>query len=126
MKRKFKTLGKAKAKYTGLETFPAPKGVTRVLCKSDEVTAVCPITGQPDWYTVEIDYQPKKLCVESKSLKLYLQSFRQQGHFCEDFSRIIAEGLMNALDPQNLEVTVIQKPRGGITIESSVCLFSET
>ena len=90
MKKRFKALGSKVTKFTRLETFPAPKGVRRVTCTSDEVTALCPVTGQPDWYVVEILYGPNRLCVESKSLKLFLQSFRQEGHFCEEFSRIIA------------------------------------
>lgn len=109
-------------RFTNLETFKAPKNVTRVICTSDEVTAVCPVTGQPDWYVVEIDYIPNELCVESKALKLYLQSFRNAGHFCEEFARIIAEGLQKALEANRIQVTVTQKPRGGISIKSTAVL----
>jgi 7-cyano-7-deazaguanine reductase len=83
---------------------------------SDEVAAVCPVTGQPDWYTVSIDYLPNTLCLESKSLKLYLQSFRNHGIFCEAFAETIANDLYEALAPQWVNVIVEQKPRGGITI----------
>lgn len=117
-----KTLGQKISTFQGLETFPAPPNVVEVICISDEVTAVCPVTGQPDWYQVKINYIPDGKCVESKSLKLYLQSFRNNGHFCEDFSQIIAAGLMEALGAREVTVTVIQKPRGGISIESTATI----
>ncbi len=110
-----RALGRKVTDFKGFDTFPAPKGVSSVKCVSDEVTAVCPVTGQPDWYTVEIVYNPHKLCVESKTLKLYLQSFRNAGHFCENFSAIIAKDLQAALlCPVSVKVT--QKPRGGVAI----------
>lgn len=121
-KTQFKTLGKKTTIFTKLETFPAPHGVSCVTCTSDEVTAVCPVTGQPDWYVVEIQYQPNRLCVESKSLKLFLQSFRQKGHFCENFSQIIAHKIFEALNPHMVTVTVTQKPRGGVAIKSTAIL----
>jgi 7-cyano-7-deazaguanine reductase len=121
-KPKLKALGKKVTKFEGLEVFPAPSGIQRVICTSDEVTALCPVTGQPDWYIVKIDYIPQKLCVESKTLKLYLQSFRQQGHFCERFSSIIAHQILKTLEPLKVSVTVTQKPRGGIAIEATTCL----
>ena len=68
--------------YAGLETFANP-GVADVELTSDELTAVCPITGQPDMYRLTIGYRPDGLCVESKSLKLYLNRFRNEGAFCE-------------------------------------------
>lgn len=121
---KLKALGKTGAKYSGLETFEAPKHVKRITCTSDEVSALCPVTGQPDWYVVEITYEPRKKAVESKTLKLFLQSFRNQGHFCEDFSRIIAEELNRVLDPHQIWVNVTQKPRGGVSIKSSAHIGS--
>jgi 7-cyano-7-deazaguanine reductase len=114
-----KSLGKSGATFSGLETFHAPAKSTKVRCISDEVTALCPVTGQPDWYVVDITYRPNGLCVESKSLKLFLQSFRNAGHFCEDFSQIICNNLNEALDPKSITVTVIQKPRGGVSIEAT-------
>lgn len=115
----FKSLGKKTPKFLGLETFQCPSHTTSVTCVSDEVTAMCPVTGQPDWYVVRITYRPKMKCVESKSLKLYLQSFRNAGHFCEKFAEIIASDLFKILLPHHISVTVIQKPRGGIAIEST-------
>lgn len=65
------------------ETILTPIGVRRVVLESDEVTSLCPVTGQPDWETVHIEFEPGAYCIESKSLKLYLWSFREEGHFCE-------------------------------------------
>ena len=64
--------------YAGLETFPNP-GVSLVELESDELVAVCPITGQPDMYVATIEYEPERLCLESKSLKLYLSVVPQRG-----------------------------------------------
>ena len=68
--------------YAGLETFANP-GVAHVEMTSDELTAMCPVTGQPDLYVARIEYWPAALCIESKSLKLYLNGYRNEGHFCE-------------------------------------------
>lgn len=118
MATEFRALGHPEAGFAGLETFPAPEGVARVELESDEVAAVCPITAQPDWYRVQIAYEPRERCVESKSLKLYLQSFRNEGIFCEAFAVRIADDLAEALGCA-VDVTVIQKARGGITISAS-------
>jgi len=104
----------------GLETFPNP-GVARVEMRSDELTAVCPITGQPDLYTAAIEYDPRELCLESKSLKLYLMQFRDEGHFCEALTVRIRDDVAQALElpPGRVRVTLVQKARGGITITAS-------
>ena len=83
--------------FAGIETFPNP-GVTLVEMTSDELTAVCPITSQPDLYTATIAYRPDALCVESKSLKLYLAQFRNDGHFCEALAVRIRDDLADALE----------------------------
>jgi 7-cyano-7-deazaguanine reductase len=103
--------------YAGLETFPNP-GVSRVEMVSDELAAVCPITGQPDLYVATIDYTPAGLCIESKSLKLYLMTFRNEGHFCEALAVRIRTDVAEAIevDPSAVRVTLKQKARGGITI----------
>ena len=115
----FQALGKPVRQFRGLETFPCPPRVQEVTMTSDEVTAVCPITGQPDWYVVSIRYVPGDRCIESKSLKLYLQSFRQRGLFCEAFASEVAEAVTAAIEPESCVVTVRQKPRGGIAIEAT-------
>lgn len=101
-----------------LEVFEKPSSVRTIVMKSDEVTSLCPVTGQPDWETVTIEYAPDKLCVESKSLKLYLWSFRNEGCFCEALADTIANDFFDACKPLWCKVTVTQKPRGGIEITS--------
>ncbi|MCY4087468.1 MAG: 7-cyano-7-deazaguanine reductase [Actinomycetia bacterium] len=87
---------------------------------SDEFTAVCPITTQPDWYTVEIEYEPGAWCLESKSLKLYLGRYRNEGAFCEGLSVRIRDDVADVLDlgRDNVRVTLVQKARGGISIRA--------
>jgi 7-cyano-7-deazaguanine reductase len=103
--------------YAGLETFENP-GVARVEMTSDELVAVCPITNQPDMYVATIEYEPDRLCLESKSLKLYLASFRNEGAFCEALAVRIRDDVAAALGlgPERVTVTLEQKARGGITI----------
>ena len=106
--------------YAGLETFPNP-GVSQVAMESDELTAVCPITGQPDMYLATIEYSPAALCLESKSLKLYLMRFRNEGVFCEALAVQIRDDVAAALElgPEHVTVTLVQKARGGITITAT-------
>jgi 7-cyano-7-deazaguanine reductase len=105
-----------------LETFPASPGLETVVLESDEVTSLCPVTGQPDWETVRIEFAPEHSCLESKSLKLYLWSFRDQGVFCEALATQIAADVFTACAPRWVRVTVTQKPRGGITIRAEAKL----
>ena len=81
-----------------------------------EFTSKCPKTGQPDFAKVIISYIPREKMVESKSLKLYLFSFRNHGDFHEDCMNIIAKDLIKLMDPKYLEVRGIFSPRGGISI----------
>lgn len=81
-----------------------------------EFTSLCPITGQPDFATIYIDYIPDVKMVESKSLKLYLFSFRNHGAFHEDCVNIIMKDLIRLMNPKYIEVTGIFTPRGGISI----------
>lgn len=81
-----------------------------------EFTSLCPITGQPDFAEIKILYIPDKRMVESKSLKLYLFSFRNHGDFHEDCVNIIMKDLIRLMDPKYIEVTGIFLPRGGISI----------
>ncbi len=81
-----------------------------------EFTSLCPITGQPDFATIFIDYIPDVKMVESKSLKLYLFSYREHGDFHEDCVNKIMKDLIKLMDPKYIEVTGIFKPRGGISI----------
>jgi 7-cyano-7-deazaguanine reductase len=87
-----------------------------VAISANEFTSLCPITGQPDFATIEIEYIPRALLVESKSLKIYLGQFRQQGEFHEACINRIANDLVNLLDPEWLRVVGKFTPRGGIAI----------
>lgn len=111
-----KYLGASGADFQGFDTFPVAEGVEQVTMTSDEVTALCPVTGHPDQYTVEILYRPDRLALESKSLKLYFQTFRNEGIFCESFAAKVANDVQEALSAQSVHVRVTQKPRGGISI----------
>ncbi len=97
------------------EAFPAPD-TQRVVLTALEFTSLCPRTGQPDFGAVSIDYRPRELCLESKSLKFYLWSFRDEGAFCESLAARIADDVMFAIEPHWLRVDVEQSVRGGIEI----------
>jgi len=104
--------------YVGLEAFDCP-AVAEVTLTSDELTALCPMTGQPDLYEVKISYYPEGRCLESKSVKLYLASFRNEGVFCEDLAVRIKGDIVEALgieDAVGVSVRLTQKSRGGISI----------
>jgi 7-cyano-7-deazaguanine reductase len=102
-----------------LECFDAPDHVSRVRLTSNEVVSICPITGQPDISALVIDYEPAGRCIETKSLKLYLWSFRDRGVFCEALAAEIADEVVRAADPSSVTVTVTQQPRGGIVVEAT-------
>jgi 7-cyano-7-deazaguanine reductase len=102
-----------------LECFPAPEHVSEVRFSTEEVVSVCPVTGQPDLSSVVIEYRPRSLCVESKSLKLYLWSFRDRPVFCEALAAEIASEFVRTADPDEVRVTVTQRPRGGITTQAT-------
>ena len=99
-----------------LQTFPNPKPerAFEIAMECPEFTCVCPMTGQPDFATIRIRYVPAALCVELKSLKLYLWSFRDEGTFHEAVTNRICDDLVAAISPRS--VTVIGKfwVRGGI------------
>ena len=121
MTSEFVALGHAGSEaYAGLETFPNP-GVTEVEMTSDELTAICPVTSQPDLYMATIEYRPRALCLESKSLKLYLARFRNEGVFCEALAVRIRDDVAAALevDADAVRVVLRQKARGGITITAT-------
>lgn len=101
-----------------LETFinKHPENDYWVQFKCPEFTSLCPITGQPDFAEIRIMYLPGERMVESKSLKLYLFSFRNHGDFHEDCVNTIMKDLINLMDPKYIEVTGIFTPRGGISI----------
>ncbi|MBQ7159390.1 MAG: NADPH-dependent 7-cyano-7-deazaguanine reductase QueF [Treponema sp.] len=117
-------LGNTKTQYITtyspgiLEKFPNkhPENDYMVTLNCPEFTSLCPKTGQPDFAKITINYIPDGFLVESKSLKLYLFSFRNHGDFHEDCVNIIMKDLVRLLEPKYLEVEGIFTPRGGISI----------
>ena len=100
-----------------LQTFPnpAPERDYEIRFECPELTCLCPMTGQPDFATVLIRYVPDRLCVELKSLKLYLWSFRNEGHFHEAVTNRICDDLVRLLAPRSLTIEGAFNARGGIT-----------
>ena len=100
---------------SALYTLYAPN-VQVVTMTGTEFTSICPKTGQPDFGTVIIEYEPRELCIESKALKYYLWSYRDAGAFCESLAAQIADDVVYAIKPKSLTVRVTQNVRGGIAL----------
>lgn len=94
---------------------PHPGRDYEVRCVCPELTCVCPMTGQPDFATLTLTYVPGETIVELKSLKLYLWSFRDEGHFHEDITNRILDDLVGTLSPRHMTVETVWNVRGGIT-----------
>lgn len=107
---------------TILEAFPNkhPERHYRIQFEHPEFTSLCPKTGQPDFGIITINYVPDKLCVESKSFKLYMVSFRNQGAFMESITNTIADDLITVLQPRRLTVEGKFNVRGGTGITVTV------
>jgi 7-cyano-7-deazaguanine reductase len=115
--QEFQFLGKrATQPSKQLDTFPAPENVNLVKFESNELTSFCPVTGQPDFSTVTIEFFPEKLCIESKSLKLYIWSFRDEALFAETLANKIADDIFLAIQPYWCKVTLVQNVRGGLQL----------
>ncbi|MBI2383855.1 MAG: NADPH-dependent 7-cyano-7-deazaguanine reductase QueF [Gammaproteobacteria bacterium] len=99
-----------------LETFanPRPGREYAIRMRMPEFTCLCPKTGQPDFATLFLEYVPDRLCVELKSLKLYIWSFRGEGHFHEDVTNRILDDLVAATQPRFMRLTAVFNVRGGI------------
>jgi 7-cyano-7-deazaguanine reductase len=102
---------------TALETFPNqfPEREYMIEIECPEFTSVCPKTGQPDFGTLSITYIPGQKCVELKSLKLYLQKFRNEGIFYEHITNRILDDLVAMVEPRWMQLVAAFTPRGGIT-----------
>jgi len=87
---------------------------------TDELTATCPVTGQPDFYDLKLSYRPKELLLESKAMKLYLWGFRDEGAFAEDLAATLLEDLVAACEPAEMTVDLTQRVRGGLQIRTVV------
>lgn len=99
-----------------LVTVPNPeKGRDyEILCETDELTCICPVTGQPDFATVRITYVPDEFLVELKSLKMYIWSYRDEGAFHEAVTNTILDDLVRVLSPRRMTVETVWKVRGGV------------
>jgi 7-cyano-7-deazaguanine reductase len=106
-----------KSEAPRVETFPNPQASRdyTIDVTAPEWTALCPITGQPDFATIRISYVPDKLCLELKSLKLYLQSFRNRGVFHEAVTNEILDHLVASCRPRRMKVVGDFHARGGIS-----------
>ena len=98
--------------------FPTRDYVIEIVCP--EFTSVCPKTGQPDFGTLTFTYTPEQKCVELKSLKLYLQSFRNRGIFYENVTNRILDDLVAVLTPRRMKLVAAFTPRGGISTSVTV------
>ncbi len=113
----FKYLGrKTTTPSKKLDTFPCPANISIVSFESDELTSLCPVTQQPDFNTILIEFAPDKKCIESKSLKLYLWTFREELAFAESLASEIAEDIYKAIQPFWCKVTLKQNIRGGLQL----------
>lgn len=92
---------------------------------TNELTAICPVTGQPDFYELELSYRPGTWLLESKAMKLYLWGFRDRGIFAEDLAATLLEDLVTACAPVEMTVDLIQQVRGGLQIRTVVRYPSE-
>lgn len=111
-----------------LETFENqhPQRDYQIEITCPEFTSVCPKTGQPDFGTITISYIPEALCVELKSLKFYMQAFRDKGIFYENVTNEILNDLVTALQPRWMQVCAEFTPRGGISSTITVEHYAET
>jgi len=87
---------------------------------TDELTATCPVTGQPDFYDLKLSYRPKERLLESKAMKLYLWGFRDEGAFAEDLAATLLDDLVAACEPAEMTVDLTQRVRGGLQIRTVV------
>jgi 7-cyano-7-deazaguanine reductase len=101
-----------------LETFPnpAPRRNYRIHFETDDFTSVCPVSSQPDFARIDIDYVPNRLCIESKSLKFYLASYRNERAFNEAVTNRILDDFVKACAPREAIVTAQFSARGGIAL----------
>jgi len=105
-----------------LEVIPWSYGDTDTVVEftTNELTATCPITDQPDFYELKLSYRPKESLIESKALKLYLWGFRDKGIFAEDLAATLLKDLVGTCDPVEMTVDLTQQVRGGLQIRTVV------
>lgn len=105
-----------------LDTVPWNHGGTDAVVEftTEELTAICPVTGQPDFYDLKLSYRPKDHLLESKAMKLYLWGFREKGAFAEDLAATLLKDLVAACEPLGMMVDLTQQVRGGLKIRTVV------
>src|ERR1700759_2485898 len=101
-----------------LEAFPIADRSQTITLECAEFTCRCPITGQPDWAHITVEYRPDEWAVETKSVKLYLETFREEGIFHEHLATVIRDDFVTALKPVSLSVAVNFNSRGGIALRA--------
>ena len=117
----FTALGKSQNHFTGLDVFDRPEHVVEVVLSGDELTAFCPITHQPDFYSYEVRYRPMTSCIESKTFKLLIGSFRDQAAFAETLASDLAQRVHEATGADT-EVILTQQVRGGVSLTAKASI----
>ncbi len=117
--RSLKALGRVTKPTRTLESFPCHAPGMDIALHCTEFTCVCPLTGQPDFATIDIVYTPGKYIVESKSMKLYLETYRNVGIFHEHLAVDIGKDFVKFIKPKKVSVTVRFNVRGGIAIDAT-------
>jgi len=110
----FSALGKTVTKFERLDAIPTP--CQTISYHSDQLVSACPVTGQTDFYEVTIDLDADGTGIETKTLKLYLETYQGRAIFCEDLAVKICEDIFAASQPRRCAVTLVQRRRGGIQI----------
>jgi 7-cyano-7-deazaguanine reductase len=118
----------SRKEFSGLETFPSHSdpGDLTVTLHCSEFTCCCPLTKQPDWATIDIEYVPDGKIAESKSVKLYLETFRDRGIFHEHLAKVLCDDFVEALAPLSCTVVVHFNVRGGIAIDAEQVYTKDT
>lgn len=117
MDEKYSALGKPVTRFERLDRIATR--CKSIVYHSDQLTSACPVTGQPDFYEVAIAIDADGTAIETKTLKLYLETYRDQAIFCEDLAVKICEDLFAACEPLKCTVTLQQRRRGGIQITAT-------
>jgi 7-cyano-7-deazaguanine reductase len=117
MTTSYSALGKPTTHFEKLDPFPTRCAFVQY--HSDQLTSACPVTGQPDFYEVTADIEADGTAIETKTLKLYLETYRDQAIFCEDLAVKICEDLFAACQPKLCRVALQQRRRGGIQITAT-------
>ena len=117
-KSQFTALGKRATVFTQFDLIEVRPELTHVSMHSSELSSFCPVTEQPDFYDVLIEIEPDKYTIETKTMKLYLQKFRNEPMFAEAMACIIANDIFDAAKPRAIKVSLTQQVRGGIQLKA--------